>query len=290
MQHPVLRVLGGGGGDEHERLRSGGNFDVLGRRLPHERPDDVDVCGPLAWILELRKAGDERKVAADPAVNVRKRGQPELLPCLVELTAATLQPAIDLAVGAAPHRPAGSRARQASAERIDRELALTVRIDVRDQGRVGHPLDLRGERRCEREDVRDDDLRLQVSHERERVSRCVHDGLVEVERLWTGRKDLVLRRGGEANALRLDGLAPASPGLERDLMTARDERTAQRDHGEGVTRVAEGAQQHPARGCRCGHRRLAQAASSASIRSCSRRSCAVNAVGVTPRVPTPASR
>jgi len=58
----------------------------------------------------------------------------------------------------------------------------------------------------------------------------------------------------------------------------------------GVAGVAEGAEQHAPRHYGVGHWRPDQAASSASRRSCARRSSAVKAVGVTPSVPTPASR
>ncbi len=73
-EQPVLRVLRCGGRDEHERVVSGRQLDVLGWRLPHERPDDVRVRGPAAWVLELGKRGDERELAADAAVDIVERG------------------------------------------------------------------------------------------------------------------------------------------------------------------------------------------------------------------------
>ena len=56
-------------------------------------------------------------------------------------------------------------------------------VDVRDQRRARTSLELGGERGREREDVCDDDVGLQLTHERPRVVRDVHDRLVEVERL-----------------------------------------------------------------------------------------------------------
>ena len=79
-----------------------------------------------------------------------------------------------------------------------------MRVDVGDQRRARHALELGRERRREREDVGDGDVRAQLAHERERVERGVHDGLVEVERLGPRGKDLVLGRGRERHALGLD--------------------------------------------------------------------------------------
>ena len=164
-----------------------------------------------------------------------------------------------------------------------------VRVHVRDQRRPRPAVELGRERRREREDVGDDDLGGELAHERQRVVGGVDDGLVEVERLGALREDLVLGRGRERHPLALDVALPAPPGLQRDLVTARHERAAERDHRKSVAGVAEGAQQDPAAG---GHAwpRGAQAASSASRRICSRRSSRPNAVGVIPSVPTPASR
>ena len=132
----------------------------------------------------------------------------------------------------------------------------------------------------------------QLAHERDGVVRGVDDGLVEVEWLGPGGEDAVLGGGGEVQPLGFDVLLPAPPGLQRDVVSAGGERAPEGDHGKGVPGVAEGAEQHRGRGgpaalLTTGSR---QAASSASSRSCCRRSGAVKAVGVTPSVPTPASR
>ncbi len=131
----------------------------------------------------------------------------------------------------------------------------------------------------------------------------VDDGFVEVERLGALREDLVLGGGREADALGLDVLLPALPGLQRDVVPARDERAPERDHREGVAGVAEGAEQHAqsrGRGVAgaCGRARACGVAQAARLRrrarqagaAARRRSAAVKAVGVTPSVPTPASR
>ncbi len=161
-------------------------------------------------------------------------------------------------------------------------MLLAVRIYVRDEGRVWDTLALGCERGSEREDVGDGDVGTQLAHERQRVARGVHDGLVEGERLGARGKHLVLGCGREGDALGFDLCLPARPRLQRDGVPSCRERAPERDHRKRVAGVAEGAQQDL-------HAAYA-AASSASRRSCCRRSGAVNAVGVTPSVPTPASR
>ena len=108
------------------------------------------------------------------------------------------------------------------------------------------------------------------------------DRLVGRQRALARGEDVVLGRGGEGHPLGLDVLAPARPGLQRHVVAAAGERAAERDRRKRVARVAEGAEQEP--------QALAQAASSATRRSCCRRSSFVNATGLMPSVPTPASR
>ncbi len=75
----------------------------------------------------------------------------------------------------------------------------------------------------------------------------MHDRLVEVERLGPRGEHLVLGRRREVESLRLDVPPASAPRLQRDVVPARGERAAERDHREGVTGVAEGAEQHPSR-------------------------------------------
>src|SRR4029077_16215813 len=79
-------------------------------------------------------------------------------------------------------------------------------------------------------------------------------------------------------------LAPPAPGLVGDVVAPGDQLRAERQHGEGVAGLAEGAGEDPQRFA------PAQPASSATARSCSMRSSRVNAIGMTISVPTPASR
>ena len=92
---------------------------------------------------------------------------------------------------------------------------------------------------------------------------------------------MVLGSRGEAHPLAPHVLLPAPPGLQRDVMSAPGQLAAQRDDGKRVPRIAERTEQDPP---------VAQEASSAISRSCSSRSPFVNASGLTPSVPTPASR
>ena len=140
-------------------------------------------------------------------------------------------------------------------------------VDVGDERRARPLLELGSEGGREREDVGDDDIRLQLAHERQGVPCGLNDRLVEVEWLRAGGEHAVLGRGGEAKALGLDILSPARPCLQCDVVAARAERAAEGDHRECVAGVAECAEQHrrPFDG-------QSRAASSASRRSCSRRS------------------
>ena len=85
----------------------------------------------------------------------------------------------------------------------------------------------------------------------------------------------------------LDVVAPAPPGLQHDLVAALAQRLAERDDREGVAGVAEGAEEDPhgaarrrLRGGQLGHE--PQLLEAVGLR--------LNASGVTPSVPTPASR
>ena len=87
-----------------------------------------------------------------------------------------------------------------------------MRVDVGDERRVWDAAQLGGEGRSQREDVRDDDVRSQLAHERQRVARGVHDSLVEVQRLGAVGERLVLGGGREAQiALGFDRRAASAP-------------------------------------------------------------------------------
>ena len=69
------------------------------------------------------------------------------------------------------------------------------------------------------------------------------------------------------------------------IVPARDELAPEREHGEGVARVAEGGEEQAPR-----DRYAASSASSATARSCARRPSRSKASGVMSRLSTPAAR
>src|SRR5437764_588450 len=97
----------------------------------------------------------------------------------------------------------------------------------------------------------------------------------------------------ERHPLGLHVGAPARPRLVDDLVPPAGQLSAEREHREGVARLAEGAEEEAQAAGQARARRSAaarQAASSATARSCSIRSGAWKAMGETMSVPTPAAR
>jgi hypothetical protein len=115
-------------------------------------------------------------------------------------------------------------------------------VHVRHERRDRHAAELGGERRRGREDVGHGDVGRERPHLRDGLA-CRLDGRLErLERALAGREDLVLGRGGEPHPGGLGRLAPALPGVERDRVTARHERRAEREHRERVPGIAERAE------------------------------------------------
>ncbi|HTA15532.1 MAG TPA: hypothetical protein VK781_11815 [Solirubrobacteraceae bacterium] len=256
VEQAMIGILGGGRCDQHKRRIARRQVHCLGGRLPHERSDHVHMGGPGTRILELGERGDERELATGPAVDVVQRRQADLLACVVERQAPELEPSTDRQAGALPECAAPGGAGQASAERVDRESRSRVGIDVGDQRGAGHAGELSGERGTEGENVVDHDVGAQLVHKRERVASRVDDRLVKVQRRRADRKRAVLGGGGEREPVRLDRGSPAFPGLQGDVVAARKQRAAERDHRKRVTGVAESAEQDP--GAAHAARRLAR--------------------------------
>ena len=95
-------------------------------------------------------------------------GRPEPPPRLVELAAAELQAVAQQRVGPAPQRAAGRGARQPRAAGVRRAAGRHARIEMGDDRPDRHPLQLARQCRREREDVRHDDGRRDLAHERDR--------------------------------------------------------------------------------------------------------------------------
>ena len=107
-----------------------------------------------------------------------------------------------------------------------------VRVDVRDERRYGHALELRRQGGCGGEDVRDHDVGVEGSHELPRDPGGADGRLIGLQRPLAGREDQVLGRGGEGHARGLGRLAPAFPGLDAHLVAAGEELRTEGDHGE----------------------------------------------------------
>ena len=245
------------------------------------------TCVPAGHARGYSSCGNvatSASASADAAVDALQRRQPEPPARLVELRRGR---------AASPWRSSGSaprhsarpapRARQPRAAGVRRAAGRHARVEVGDDRPDRHALELARQRGREREDVGDHDGGGDLAHEVDGLARRPLDRLVGRQRPLAGGEDVVLGRGGEAHPLALDVLLPALPGLQRHRVAAGGELAAERDHRERVPGVAEGAEQDP-RGA------VTQAASSAMSRSCSSRSAFVNASGLTPSVPTPASR
>ena len=279
-EQPVIAVLRGGGRHQNQGIVPRRKLHVLGRRLPHQRPHHPRPRRPLARVFQLGKRGHQAQPPADAAVYVLQRGQAQQGAGVVELPASAAQPAVHRAGQGTPQRTARRGAGYPRAERVGRMLGRGGRKHVGDQGRHRDALELAGQRGPQCEDVGHHCVRTQPRDQHRGVPGGAHDRLVGLERALSGGEDVVLGRGGERHARRLDMPAPALPGLEGHVVAARREALAQRQHRKGVPGIAEGGEEKPA----------PQDASVAIWRSCSTRSSASKDIGLTMSVPTPASR
>ena len=108
-----------------------------------------------------------------------------------------------------------------------------------------HAGPLSRQRGRQRQDVVDDDLWVTFGHERLRFLGRLQDCLVGLQWRLTGREDGVFRRRRKGQSFAAYKLLPLPRGLQRHLVAARAQRAAERDHREGMARVAEGAEQDP---------------------------------------------
>ena len=250
-QQPVRRVLRGRGRHQHQRIVAGGQRDVGGRRLPQQRPHGVrGGQGDRARVLERREGRHQRQLRRDPAVHAIQRPEPQPPPGLVELAAPALQPGVRHARQPAPQLPPQRRPRPARTQRERRPAALGARIEVGDDRRHRHALELGGQRRRQGQDVGHHRIGGELRHQRPRLARRPQHRLVGLQRPLARGEDVVLGRRLEAHARGPHVVLPALPGLQHHLVPARRERAAQRDQRERVPGVAEGAQQQPQRSVR----------------------------------------
>ena len=244
----------------------------------------MHVRGPAARVLELGQRAHQAQLLAQPAVQAGHRAQADLTASIVELRTAPLQAGAHRTVKGSPQRRAERRARPTGAEGVGRQPGRSHRIDVRDEGRARHGLQLGGQRRRQGEDVVHHHVGPRGGHRGPGLGDRSDDRLVGLQRPFLGGEHRVLGRRHEAHPVGLHVIAPARPRLEGHIVAAGGQFRAQSEHREGVAGLPEGPEEEAQRTGR------AQAASSATARSCSIRSWRSKAIGVTIRVPTPASR
>ena len=117
---------------------------------------------------------------------------------------------------------------------------------MRDQRRHRDALELAGHRRRERQDVVHDDIGPQLGDRTPRVCPVARTTASYISNGSPAPGNSGYS-GADTNRIpaRLDVLAPARPGLERHLVPARRQLGAEREHREGVTGLAERAQEEP---------------------------------------------
>ena len=215
----------------------------------HSSGPTVCVAGSAAarGYSSAGKVATSASSRRDPAVHPRQRPEPQPPPGLVELAAPALQPGVGQPRQPAPQPPAHRRPRPPRPDRERRPAALGARIEVGDDRRHRHALELGGQRRRQGQDVRHHDVGAQRRHQRPRLPRRPQHGLVGLQRPFERGEDVVLRRRLEAHSRGAHVVLPARPGLQHHLVPARGKRPAQRDERKRVPRVAEGAQQQPQR-------------------------------------------
>ena len=269
--------------DQHDRAGAR-------RRRRRARPAGSHSSGPTtaqprrprARVLELRQR--RRPASASARARCGRHGSgasPSRARQSLYSRAPLLEPERDQRVG----RAATARARPPSAAAAPRSStagtpARRSGIHVRDERRHRHALELRGQRRRGREDVRHRDVRRERPHERHASPRAARtaasygfSGRSRVGNTWySGAAANVHPRRGRV------GLASAATSAIATSCPRATSAVPEREHRERVPGVAERAEED------------LQEVSSATSRSCSRRSSNVHAIGETISVPTPASR
>jgi hypothetical protein len=97
----------------------------------------------------------------------------------------------------------------------------------------------------------DDDLGITFVNERLRLLCRSQHSLVGLQRLLAGREDRVLGRGRKGQPFAAHNRLPLPRSLQRHVVATGAQRSAKRDHREGVARVAEGAEQQSHGGSVC---------------------------------------
>ncbi len=200
----MLGILGRRGGDQHQWLIAGRRVDVVKRRFPHQRPDDVHVTRPPPRILELGEGADKDQPLAQPSVKPLDGRQAELCPGLVQLGSALPEPGLHQVLERPPDATADRGSGRAGTERVGRVTWQADRVEVRNQRHRRDPLELCRKRGSEREDVVHHHVRVRPGDGRPRLGAREHNGLVRLQRALAGREDRVFGRRDELHPRRLD--------------------------------------------------------------------------------------
>ena len=154
-QQPVRRILGGRRRHQHQRLAPRRAASTAPNGGSHIRgPTTCTPAGHAPWILELRERADHAQPLAQPSVESRHRRQPKPDPRVVQVRPAPTEPRFERALQRLPQR--AGRAPCVGAGRPSAyggNPGAPAGIQVRDQRRHRHALELARHRRREREDV-----------------------------------------------------------------------------------------------------------------------------------------
>ena len=223
-------------------------LDVAGSELELQRPDDVlHVLGHVARVLELRERRRPGTAAATCPPCTRSSGAiPSRRRVSLSSRAPALEPAADEAVQSPPQPrgPTGSAAaaRPSStagspARRRDRRAARASPTARRSSSAASAGASVRMSATTTSGAI--------VAHQRLGLARRPHDRLVGLQRplaAW-GRRGTRAPRRTSCPAARPPAASAATSA--RDLVAARGELAAQRDHRERVPGVAERPEQEP---------------------------------------------
>ena len=203
----VRRIALGARSDHHERLVSRRQLDVGMGELEAHRPGDVDVRRPAARVLELGEGRDDRQLVADLSV-VAPDGREPGSALVASSAARTSRSRVfgsraptpgHIARQASPPR----RARRQQPERIEGQARGVRGIRMRDQARPADARKLGRERRGEREQVADHDVRAPVAQHRQEVAGDLRQARGRLVRAAQSAKRM--RSGAAANS------SPRSP-------------------------------------------------------------------------------
>jgi hypothetical protein len=178
--------------------------------------------------------------------------KPEPATGLIQLGAPSLKSPIGRRAKGSPEPAAPLGSWWQRSNRVGRGTGRGARINVGDKRGDLHSSPLSGQSGSQCEDVVNDDVGRTLVDKRLGLLGGPKNSLVWLERRLPGGEDGVFGRGRKCQPLTSHNLLPLPSRLQSHLVAGCAQRTAKRDHREGVARVAEGAEQqaHWASVCR----------------------------------------